>query len=202
MTDAVRKIASIADYIEDLDNRPTKEVPCPGKDNLVFVMWVLTSWEETLARGKAYEWVRAKLKWNDIDIARDQERVTDEAIAIEVLAVAIRDPSNLAKPLFTADTIRTHFASDVIGALMVQYNVYRQEQKGLATEDPRKVVDELVAMSKKAYPLGTKLSYYDTVLLRKSLLIAVKDLATLTNDNSSDSSQLSDSTQPLFDDTP
>jgi hypothetical protein len=189
--------SSLADLLGDLDARPHKVLPWPGQPARSVALWCLTAYEETLARKLAYEWVRTRLGMTEVDISYDQQRAITEEIAVRTLAVALRRADAPGTALDTAEELRTRLTSEQLAALLGEYTTYVRESSPFTTaENLRREVEELVSLAGKGYPLGTRLSYYDTGSLRGLLLTALDELATSRTDSSSASSPPSASTPP------
>lgn len=185
----------LAKLIGDLNERPCKVIPFPGYPGIEVGLWALTHSESEQARKVAYEWVRTTLKFSEIDLAYDDNQAIRDAIAIETLFVALRDPK-LPINSFAKDSneIRQRLKVDDIAKLHQEYAIFLDETSAWKqVADLPKEVDELVDLMGKGYPIAARLSFYASSSLRGLLLTAVDQLANAQTNSSSDSSSASDS---------
>lgn len=154
------------------------------------VFWVLTAREDQAARKAAFDYLRAELRFSEIDLAYDESRAKNEAVAAFTLAAALRSAELPETPFATnGKEVLERLGIDAIAALFRRYNEFLTVVSGwLQVEDLPAEVDKLVGLVKKGMPLSASLSYYDMPSLRGLAHTMATRLASAPTSSSSDAS--------------
>lgn len=179
------------------EEREWKAIPWPTRPEATVALWCLTQAECEQARKRAYAYVRDALGFSELDLAYDDQRALNEAVMIEVLAVALRDPTDRERPFAqNADALRK-LRPEVLGALFQEYLAWQRECSPFETaEDLDGELERLVDAWGKGSTVERRLTYFDTPSLRGLLHTAVGRLASAPSDNSSRTSPPNASAPP------
>ena len=187
----------LAALIGNLDERPCKRVPIPGRANQVG-LWALTVGETEMARKTAYSWVRDSLKFGELELAWDEQRAINDSVVIATLATALRDPEKpIDQWVKDHNELRQRLTHGQVTYLWTEYLQWLSESDWTKhVEDVEKDLASMVDLVGKGFPIATRLSYYDTLSLRQLLHTAVGQLASAATERSSGTSSPSGSLAP------
>jgi hypothetical protein len=186
------KRSPLAKALGDLATRPMKVCEVPGVPGLVVGIWALTQSEADKAKIAAFGYVRGTLKMSEVDLAYSPGAF-DDNLAIEVLALALRDPHAPERP-FARDgqELRDGFDPITLGRLHALY-VGFVDERHRPPEDLEREVDELIELAKKGQDASARWRSLAGPSLPRLLPILADRLARLTHAPSSPLSPPSDS---------
>lgn len=141
------------------------EKPRPG----MFVM--LVDEDITAAQKAAVDYLKSDLKLDEYQLALTLDRNLYAAEEErQLLARALRDPSNAELPYATVEDLRKHLDPDTRLVLMRMYNAFVAERSPITREQDPEKLRALVRDLKEAGDLSLSLSSFDTDTLVSTVI--------------------------------
>lgn len=183
-------MSKLSDLIGNLNDRPSRTIQIPGRDDQQVAIWCLTVYEGELARKAAYKYVQKELAFSSLDLEYDEYRALDDAVICETLARALRDPDEKINAYCEdADDIRKRLTPGEVLDLWKEYNDFTKERTTLKdVQDIEKELDEMVETIRRGHPLMARLSRYASPALRRLMLSVLDRFVNGTHSNASDGS--------------
>ncbi len=186
----------LAKLIGELDVRPYKTVDLPGVEGAQVALWCLTQAECDRAKAAALAYMRGTLKFSEMDLAYTPGAF-DDNVAIETLALAMRDPNDARQPFAKDGAEVRRLGPKALGALHEEYVQFVAERSPLSqADDLEKEVDSLCEALKAGQPGDAWCRSFDGTSARRLLPILADRLARLMNAPCSPLSSPSDSDPP------